>query len=101
MQAHRLTVAVMAATLGLASYEVLRGARSDLVASGGMPGDPLARPVDHCLGPDAASPLITEDSIGILPARASIGELRRLCPSATLTRRAGMETVSPALRFRL
>jgi hypothetical protein len=41
-----------------------------------------ARPQDRCSQAAARRPLVTEDSVGFLPVRASFQTLRGLCPSA-------------------
>lgn len=55
-------------------------------------------PVNRC---GSANPLITEDSIGVLFARASVEELLARCPTARRIRHRTEENVWPALQFRL
>lgn len=57
--------------------------------------------MDRCLTHGNLRPVVTEDSIGVLPARATLAELRRLCPSARRTFLAGEGAVLPALEFHL
>jgi len=56
---------------------------------------------DRCLADSSSSPLVTEDSVGLLPARATLERLLTLCPSATRTAVVGGEAIVPGLEFHL
>ena len=81
-----------------------RDTRQDQPAAAPAPGPPApqvtAQPASpRCLAAADSQLVVTQDSIGPLPVRASLEELRRLCPEATETVQEGGETVSPALSF--
>ena len=56
---------------------------------------------EKCPGYSASHLRVSEDSVGPFSIRATMGELQRLCPTATATVRYGAETVNPALMFLL
>lgn len=56
---------------------------------------------DLCARPNAAPPMVTAESIGVLRLDDPLSRLRQICPSASPTEFVSEETTTPALAFRL